>query len=171
MKKNSKKVTFKGEPITLIGNEIKPGDKAADFEVINNELKPVQLSDFQGKVKIISVFPSIDTGVCSKQNKTFDTEASKLSDDIVILAISNDLPFALQRYCGAEGINNLITLSDHKNLDFGTKYGFVIEELRLLARGVVVIDKDDKVTYVEYVPEIGQEPDYESALDAAKKIV
>lgn len=171
MKKDANKVTSKGEPITLLGNEIKPGDQAPDFSVINNDLKPVHLKDFSNKVKIISVFPSIDTGLCSKQNKTFDTEASKLSDEIVILAISNDLPFALQRYCGAEGISNLVTLSDHKDVDFGTKYGFLIEELRLLARGVIVIDKNDKVNYVEYVPEIGQEPDYESALEAAKKLI
>ncbi|MFP4018339.1 MAG: thiol peroxidase [Bacteroidales bacterium] len=171
MKRNANKVTSKGEPITLLGNEIKPGDQAPDFSVINNELKPVHLKDFNNKVKVISVFPSIDTGVCSKQNKTFDTEASKLSDDVVILAISNDLPFALQRYCGAEGISNLITLSDHKNVDFGTKYGFLIEELRLLARGVIVIDKNDKVAYVEYVSEIGHEPDYDSALEAAQKLI
>ncbi|MFP4047167.1 MAG: thiol peroxidase [Bacteroidales bacterium] len=171
MKRDANKVTFKGEPITLLGNEIKPGDQAPDFSAINNELKPVHLKDFKNKVKVISVFPSIDTGVCSKQNKTFDTEASKLSDYVVILAVSNDLPFALQRYCGAEGINNLVTLSDHKDVDFGTKYGFLIEELRLLARGVIVIDKNDKVAYVEYVPEIGQEPDYDSAIEAAKKLV
>ena len=171
MEKNKNKVTFMGDPVTLLGNEIKPGDDAPDFTVLNNELKPTKLSDFKGKVRILSVFPSIDTGVCSKQNKKFDEEASKLSDDTVILAISNDLPFALGRYCGAEGIDNLVTLSDHKDLDFGTKYGFLIEELRLLARGVVVIDQNDKVVYTEYVPEIGQEPDYKSAIEAAKKVL
>jgi len=171
MDKNKNKVTFKGEPVTLLGNETKAGQKATDFTVLNNELKPTKLSDYKGKVKILSVFPSVDTGVCSKQNKRFDDEASKLSDEVVILAISNDLPFALGRYCGAEGINNLVTLSDHKDLDFGTKYGFLIEELRLLARGVVVIDKNDQVVYTEYVPEIGEEPDYDSAIEAARKVI
>jgi thiol peroxidase len=171
MEKNKNKVTFKGEPVTLLGNEIKAGDQAPDFTALNNELKPTKLSDYKGKVKILSIFPSIDTGVCSKQNKRFDEEASKLSDDIVIIAVSNDLPFALGRYCGAEGINNLVTLSDHKDVDFGTKYGFLIEELRLLARGVVVVDQNDKVVYTEYVPEIGEEPDYDSAIGAAKKVI
>ena len=171
MQRNNEKVTFQGNPVTLIGNETKKGDDAPDFTVINNELKPVSLSDFSGKIKILSVFPSVDTGVCSKQNHRFNEEASKLSDDIVILAISNDLPFALNRFCGAEGIDKVITLSDHKDLDFSMKYGFLIEEMRLLARGVVVLDKKNKVQHVEYVPEIGQEPDYESAISAAKKLV
>ncbi|MCB2196044.1 MAG: thiol peroxidase [Bacteroidetes bacterium] len=171
MDKNKTKVTFKGNPITLLGNETKVNDKAVDFTVLNNSLEPVKLSDFDGKVKILSLFPSIDTGVCSKQAHTFNQKASSLSDDIVILAISNDLPFALSRFCGAEGIDNLITLSDHKNLDFSTKYGFLIEELRLIARGVVVIDKDNVVRYVEYVPEGTNEPDYDRAIEAAQKLV
>ncbi|MGM0496496.1 MAG: thiol peroxidase [Bacteroidota bacterium] len=170
MERNREKVTFQGNPVTLIGNEIKTGDKAPDFTVINNELKPVKMSNFDGKVKILSIFPSVDTGVCSKQNHRFNKEASELSEDIVILAISNDLPFALSRFCGAEGIDKIETLSDHKDLDFSMKYGFLIEEMRLLARGVVVIDKDNKVQHVEYVPEIGQEPDYDAAIKAAKDI-
>jgi thiol peroxidase len=171
MERNKDKVTFQGNPVTLIGNEIKTGNKAPDFTVLNNELKPVNMSDYDGKVKILSIFPSVDTGVCSKQNHRFNEEASKLSDDIVILAISNDLPFALSRFCGAEGIDKVITLSDHKDLDFSMKYGFLIEELRLLARGVVVVDKDNTVKHVEYVPEIGQEPDYDAAIKTAKEIV
>lgn len=170
MERNREKVTFQGNPVTLVGNEIKTGDKAPDFTVINNELKPVKMSNFDGKVKILSIFPSVDTGVCSKQNHRFNKEASELSEDIVILAISNDLPFALSRFCGAEGIDKIETLSDHKDLDFSMKYGFLIEEMRLLARGVVVIDKDNKVQHVEYVPEIGQEPDYDAAIKAAKDI-
>lgn len=171
MEKNNSKVTFIGNPITLVGKEVKVNDKAVDFTVLNNELKPVKLSDFDGKVKILSLFPSIDTGVCSKQAHSFNKEASNLGDDIVILAISNDLPFALNRFCGAEGIDNLITLSDHKNLDFSTNYGFLMEEFRLIARGVVVIDKDNTVKYVEYVPEGTNEPDYDSAVKAAKSLV
>jgi thiol peroxidase len=171
MDKNNTKVTFKGNPITLLGKETKVNEKAVDFTVLNNSLEQVKLSDFDGKVKILSLFPSIDTGVCSKQAHTFNQKASTLSDDMVILAISNDLPFALNRFCGAEGIDNLITLSDHKNLDFSTKYGFLIEELRLIARGVVVIDKDNVVRYVEYVPEGTNEPDYDRAIEAAQKLV
>lgn len=171
MDRNNTKVTFKGNPITLLGKETKVNDKAVEFTVLNNTLEPVKLSDFDGKVKILSLFPSIDTGVCSKQAHTFNQKASSLGDDIVILAISNDLPFALSRFCGAEGIDNLITLSDHKNLDFSTKYGFLIEELRLIARGVVVIDKDNVVRYVEYVPEGTNEPDYDRAIEAAQKLV
>ena len=171
MEKNNLKVTFVGNPVTLIGNEIKVNDKAVDFTVLNNSLEQVKLSDFDGKVKILSLFPSIDTGVCSKQAHTFNHEAASLSDDIVILAISNDLPFALKRFCGAEGIDNLVTLSDHKNLDFSTKYGFLMEELRLIARGVIVVDKDNTVKYVEYVAEGTNEPDYESAIKAAKELI
>lgn len=171
MEKTNTKIKSKGNPLTLIGPEIKVNDKAVNFTVSNNSFQEVKLSDFDGKVKILSLFPSIDTGVCSKQTHTFNNEAANLSDDIVILAISNDLPFALNRFCGAEGIDNLITLSDHKNLDFSTKYGFLIEELRLIARGVIVIDKENIVRYVEYVPEITDEPDYQSALAAAKKLV
>lgn len=171
MEKNNKKVTFKGNPVTLVGNEIKVNDKAIDFTVLNNGLASVKLSDYDGKVKILSLFPSIDTGVCSKQNHTFNKEAADLTDDIVIMAISNDLPFALNRFCGAEGIDKIVTLSDHKDLDFATKYGFLIDELRLIARGVVVIDKDNIVRYVEYVQEIIEEPDYDKAISVAKTLV
>lgn len=171
MEKNQNKVTFKGNPVTLLGKEIKEGDQAPDFTVLDNGLNPVKLSDYKGKVKVLSIFPSVDTSVCSKQNRRFNQEAAELSDDIEILAISNDLPFALNRFCDAEGIDKVTTLSDHKDVDFGTKYGFLIEELRLLARGVVVVDQNDKVKYVEYVPEIGNEPDYDSALNAAKSLV
>ena len=171
MNKNNTKVKFKDKPVTLVGTEIKVNDKALDFTVLNNALAPVKLSDYNNKVKILSIFPSIDTGVCSKQNHRFNEEAGKLNKDVVILAISNDLPFALNRFCGAEGITNLITLSDHKDLDFSLKYGFLIEELRLLARGVVVIDKQNIVRYVEYVKEVTTEPDYESALKIAKQYI
>lgn len=171
MQKTKDKVTFGGNPVTLLGNPIKEGDKAPDFTVLDNGLNPVKLSDYEGKIRILSVFPSVDTSVCNKQNKRFNQEAANLNGNTVILAISNDLPFALNRFCDAEGIDQMETLSDHKDVDFGTKYGFLIEELRLLARGVVVIDQDNLVRYVEYVPEIGQEPDYEAALKAAKELV
>jgi len=171
METNKTKVTFQGNPVTLVGREIRVGDHAPDFKALDNSLTPKTLDDFEGKVKILSIYPSIDTGVCSKQSHRFNKEADTLGDDIVIINISNDLPFALGRFCGAEGINNLVTLSDHKDTDFGQKYGFLIDELRLLARGVVVLDKDNKVQYVEYVSEIGNEPNYEKAIEAAKKLV
>ncbi len=171
MNKNSNKVTFAGNPMTLVGTEIKTGTTADNFTALDQGLAPVQLSDFDGKVKILSVFPSIDTGVCSAQTHRFNKEAASLDKNIQIITLSNDLPFALGRFCGAEGITNLVTLSDHKELDFGLKYGFVVEELRLLARGVIVIDKDNTVKHVEYVTEMTDEPNYEAALEIAKKLI
>lgn len=171
MEKNKDKVTFGGNPVTLVGTPIKQGDEAPDFTVQDNGLNPKKLSDYEGKVRILSVFPSVDTSVCSRQNKRFNQEAANLDSNMVILALSNDLPFALNRFCDAEGIDQVVTLSDHKDVDFGTKYGFLIEELRLLARGVVVVDQNNIVRYVEYVPEIGNEPDYEAALNAARQLV
>jgi len=171
MNKNNKKIAFAGNPMTLLGNEVKTETIANNFTALNQDLSPVQLSDFDGKVKILCIFPSIDTGVCSAQTHRFNKESSSLDKNIQIITLSNDLPFALGRFCGAEGITNLITLSDHKELDFGLKYGFVVEELRLLARGIVVIDKNNKVKYVEYVAEMTEEPNYEAALEVAKSLV
>ncbi|WP_372751081.1 thiol peroxidase [Labilibaculum sp.] len=171
MNKNNKKVAFAGNPMTLLGTEVKVGSTATNFTALNQGLEPVKLSDFDGKVKILSIFPSIDTSVCSAQTHRFNKEASSLDSNIQIITLSNDLPFALGRFCGAEGITNLITLSDHKELDFGLKYGFAVEELRLLARGIVVIDKENKVQYVEYVAEMTEEPNYEAALKVAKGLV
>lgn len=161
-------VLFGGNPLALSGNRVKVGDKAPEFTVIDNGLKPVKLADFKGKVKLISIFPSIDTSVCSIQNHKFNSEAGAYGDKVAFLAISIDLPFALKRFCGAEGINNLQTLSDHRDADFGNKYGFLIKDLRLLARGVVIIDKDDIIRYIEVVPNVGQEPNYDDALKALK---
>ena len=146
---------------------IKVGDKAPEFTVcLANNLSPVKLSDYKGKVRIISSVPSVDTGVCAAQTRRFNLEAAKLND-VVILTISADLPFALGRFCAAEGIDKVVTLSDHKETDFGIKYGFLIDELRLLARGIVVVDKYDIVRYVEYVSEVTNHPDYDKALAAA----
>jgi thiol peroxidase len=161
-------ITFRGEPVTVTGHETKAGQIAPDFTLTGVTLEPVKLSDFKDKVKIISVFPSIDTGVCALQTKRFNKEAAKLGDDIVILCISKDLPFAQSRFCGAEGIDKVITLSDYKNNEFGEKYGFLIEELGLLTRGVIVVDKDNVVQYVEYVKEVAEEPDYRKAIEEAK---
>ena len=153
MEKRTGVVTFAGNPITLVGPEIKVGQQAPDFTVLSNDLQPKTLKDYEGKVKVISVVPSLDTGVC---------------DDVVVLTISMDLPFAQKRWCGAAGVDKVETLSDHKDASFGTNYGFLIEELRLLSRGVVVINKDNKVTYVEYVPEVTQAVNFDAALEAIK---
>lgn len=160
-------VTMQGGALTLCGPEIKVGDVAPDFTVLDASLKPVKLSDFKGKVKVISTIPSIDTGVCAMQTRRFNQEAAAL-DGVAILTISCDLPFALGRFCGAEGIDKVLTLSDHKETDFGLKYGFLIKELRLLNRGIVVIDRDDKVVHVEYVKENTELPDFDAALAAVR---
>lgn len=170
MEKNNVKVTFKGNPVTLLGKAPKVGDVAPDFTALSASLEPVKLSDYDGKVKVIAVYPSIDTGVCAAQNRRFNKEADQLKD-VVVLSVSVDLPFAQGRFCAAEGLNNIVTLSDHKDLDFGSKYGYLIEELRLLARGTVIIGKDNKIAYVEYVPEIAQEPDYDKALAVVKELM
>ena len=163
-------VTMKGNPLTLLGKEIKVGDQAPDFTVVQNDLQPYTLKDAGNKVKIISVVPSIDTGVCELQTIYFNEEAAALGD-VLILTISVDLTFAQKRFCGAKGIDKVITLSDHKDLSFGLQYGFVIEEFRLLSRGIVVLDRDNKVAYVEFVKEVASEPDYESAMEAVKKLL
>lgn len=154
---------------TLLGEEVKVGDKAKDFTVVGNDLKPVKLSDYDGKVRILSIAPSIDTGVCSAQTRRFNEEAAKLGD-AVVLSVSMDLPFALGRFCGAEGIDSVVTTTDHMEADFGMKYGFLMKELRLLNRGIVVIDKDGTVKHVEYVENNSNEPDYDSALEVVKSL-
>jgi len=150
-----------------VGKEIKVGDVAPDFTVLDANLNPVKLSDAKGKKVIISVVPSVDTSVCAAQTRRFNEEATK-SDDIVIYTVSVDLPFALGRFCAAEGIDAVKTLSDHKDLSFALQYGFLIDELRILARGIVVVGTDGIVKYVEYVPEVTNHPDYDKALAAVK---
>ncbi|MEI7523312.1 MAG: thiol peroxidase [Mariniphaga sp.] len=169
MKESSVKVTFAGNPLTLLGNEIKVGDKAPDFIAVGAGLAPVKLSDFAGKTIIIAVYPSVDTSVCAAQNRRFNAEVNNLNE-VVVLSVSVDLPFAQSRFCAAEGLDNIKTISDHKDLDFGEKYGYVIKELRLLARGTVVIDKSGIVRYIEYVPEVTNEPDYNAALEVVKSL-
>ena len=153
----------------MLGNEIKVGDKAPDFTAVGAGLAPVKLSDYAGKTIISAAYPSVDTSVCAAQNRRFNTEINQLTD-VVVLSVSCDLPFAQSRFCAAEGLDRIITVSDHKDLDFGEKYGFVIKELRLLARGTVVIDKSGIVRYVEYVSEVTNEPDYDAALTLVKKL-
>ncbi|GGC93821.1 putative thiol peroxidase [Thalassobacillus devorans] len=161
-------ITFKENPVTLVGEEVKAGDKAPDFKVLANDLSEVTLNDYQGSVKLISVVPSLDTGVCAEQTRRFNEEATSLGD-VKVLTISMDLPFAQKRWCGAEGIENVDTLSDHRDASFGKAYGVLIEELRLLARAVFVVDSENKVTYAEYVSEATNHPDYESAIAAVEQ--
>jgi thioredoxin-dependent peroxiredoxin len=161
-------VTFKGNPVTLLGNEVKVGDQAPDFKVLANDMSEVTLQDTKGQVRLISAVPSLDTGVCDAETRRFNEEAVKL-DNVKVLTVSVDLPFAQKRWCGAAGIENVQTLSDHRELSFGEAYGVAIKELRLLARAVFVVDSNDKVTYVQYVSEVTDHPDYEAAVEAAKQ--
>ncbi|WP_310259842.1 thiol peroxidase [Fictibacillus barbaricus] len=160
-------VTFKEKPVTLLGSQVKVGDQAPDFKVLANDMSEVTLADTKGSVRLIAAVPSVDTGVCDAEVRRFNEEASKL-ENVKVLTISVDLPFAQKRWCGAAGVENVQTLSDHKDLSFGKAYGVAIEELRLLARSVFVIDSSDKITYVEYVDEVTSHPNYEAAIEAAK---
>lgn len=162
-------VTFKNEPITILGEEVKVGSVAHDFTVLANDLSEKTLKDYEGKKKLISAVPSLDTGVCSQQTRKFNEEAANEQDGVV-LTISNDLPFAQKRWCAAEGLDNVITLSDHRDLSFGENYGVIMKELRLLARSVFVLDKDNKVVYAEIVSEGTNHPDYDKALEAFKNL-
>ncbi|MBI2447167.1 MAG: thiol peroxidase, partial [Candidatus Omnitrophica bacterium] len=147
-------VTVKGNPVTLIGPELKVGDKAPDWTILDKELKEVRLKDFAGKIKLISVTPSLDTPVCNAQAGILNKEAAKLHDGIVIINVSIDLPFAVERFCTTAGIDKMKTFSDHRDASFGTGFGVLIKELRLLARSIFILDKDDVIRYIEIVPEI-----------------
>ncbi|MFP7736543.1 thiol peroxidase [Priestia aryabhattai] len=160
-------VTFAGNPVTLLGSQLKVGEKAPNFTVLTNDLSEVTLNDSKGYVRLISVVPSIDTGVCDAQTRRFNEEAAKLGN-VKVLTVSVDLPFAQKRWCGSNGIENVQTLSDHRDLSFGEAFGVAIKELRLLARSVFVVDSNDLVTYAEYVDEVTEHPNYEAAIEAAK---
>lgn len=161
-------VAFKGNPVTLVGQEVKAGQQAPNFTVLDHDLSPVSLGDSKGTVRIISVVPSVDTPVCDQQTRRFNQEAANLKD-VTVLTISVDLPFAQKRWCGAAGIDQVQTLSDYRDLSFGKAYGVVIEELRLLTRAIFVIDKNNKVVHAEYVSEVTEHPDYEAAIQVAIK--
>lgn len=163
-------ITMGNKPVTLIGNEVKVGDKAPDFTVLANDLTPVTLNDSNGKVRLIASVPSLDTGVCDAETRRFNEEAANLGDDVVFLTVSVDLPFAQRRWCGAAGIENVQTVSDHRELSFGEAYGVAIKENRLLARAVFVIDAEGTVQYVEYVSEATNHPNYEAAIEAVKSL-
>ena len=164
-------VTMKGEPLTLAGKRVKVSDLAEDFEVVANDLTTVKFSSFRGKVCLISSVPSLDTGVCDIQTRKFNEQAKALADDVVVLTISMDLPFAQGRWCGAAEVENVQTLSDHRKAQFGNAFGVLIKELRLLARAVFVVNKDGVVRYIQIVDELTNEPDYEAALKAAKELL
>jgi len=163
-------ITFKQNQVTLLGNEVKVGDKAPDFTVLANDLSPVSLKDSEGKIRLFVVVPSLDTGVCDAEVRRFNEEAAGLGENVVIYTVSVDLPFAQKRWCGAAGIDNVVTVSDHRDLSFGKAYGVAIEELRLLARSIFVVDAEGTVTYVEYVPESTNHPNYEAAIEAVKAL-
>ena len=171
MEENSEMITMKGNPLTLLGKQPKVGEQAPDFEVLDNDLSPVRLSSFRGKLCVIASVPSLDTPVCDMETRRFNEEAGILGPDVAILTISMDLPFAQKRWCGAAGVDKVTTLSDHLSASFGEAYGVLIKELRLLARAVFVVDGDGVVQYIQIVREVTAEPDYEDVLGALKKLL
>ena len=162
-------ITFGGKPLSVNGIQLQVGDKAPNFSVTKNDLSTISLNDLSG-IKLISIAPSLDTGVCQKQTKKFNEEVSSL-EGVNLMTISLDLPFAQARWCGSEGLENSLTVSDYQNRDFATKYALLIDELKLLTRAVLVLDKDNTIKYVEYLEEITNEPNYEAALKAVKSLI
>lgn len=163
-------ITFGGDKVTLEGKEIKIGDVAPSFKAVNKDLSDFNSEDLKGKIVVYSVAPSIDTPVCALQATTFNEEATKLSDDVKIVTVTVDLPFAQERFCSVKGIDNADIVSDYRYKEFGKKFGFMMEELQLLARGVVIVDRDGKVAYVEYVPEVTNDVNFDKALEEVKKL-
>lgn len=164
-------ISFGGQTVTLIGTHLQVGDKAPQFSVLDSNLQSVSSENWKDKILVISVFPSVDTPVCALQNNRFNQEATRLHEQVEVVSISVDLPFAQKRFCSAEGIDRVHVYSDYRDLDFGMKYGFVIRELRLLGRGVVVIDPKGMIRHIEYVSEVTQEPDYEAALKVVRSLL
>ena len=163
-------VTMRGNPLTLVGNEVKIGEAAPDFAALDLNLAPIKLSSYRNKICIISSVPSLDTPVCDMETRKFNEEAGKLGDKIQTLTISMDLPFAQKRWCGAAGVNKIQTLSDHREAQFGLAYGVLIKELRLLARAVFLVDPKGILQYTQLVKEIANQPNYEEIWNALKKI-
>ena len=164
-------ITMHGNPLTLLGSEIKTGDAAPDATLLDNNLTPVKISSYRGKVCVISSVPSLDTPVCDIETRRFNKEAEELGKDVIILTVSMDLPFAQKRWCGAAGVDRVITLSDHRDASFGNAYGMLIKELRLLARAVYVLDREGIVRYIQIVNELSNEPEYAKVIDEIKKLV
>jgi len=159
-------VTMRGNPLTLLGPELKVGDPAPDFTLLTNDMEPVTLADYKGMALALVSVPSLDPPVCAVETRRFNAEAAKLGSDVRILTISMDLPFAQKRWCGAMGIDKVVTLSDHREASFGLNYGVLIKELRLLARAVFIVNRAGELTYVELVREIADEPYYAGVLSA-----
>ena len=170
MSKTITAVTMKGNPVTLLGKEIEVGQTAPDAMLVANDLSTFNLSSLKGKKIILSVVPSLDTGICDLQTKRFNKEAASLGQDAVILTVSMDLPFAQKRWCGATSVDKVKTLSDHRDASLGENYGVLIKGLRLLTRAIFIIDQNFKITYKQIVPEITTEPNYDDALKALKKV-
>ena len=170
MKERTGLTTMRGNPVILLGNEVKVGDKAPDFVAVDNDLNPMGLSAFQGKTVVLSAVPSLDTPVCDTETRRFNQEATMLGSDVEIVTISMDLPFAQKRWCAAAGVDRVRTLSDHREASFGTAYGVLMKGPRLLARALFVVDKEGVVRYVQVVPEVTQEPDYDDVLEAVAQL-
>ena len=168
---SNRTVTMGGNPVELTGNAVNVGDSAPDFNVVAMDLSGRSLSDFSGKVCILSAVPSLDTGTCDTETRKFNELAAGLSDDIQVVTISVDLPFAQKRWCGAAGIDRVTVLSDHRNVSFGENYGVLVKDARLLARAIFVVDKGGVVRYTQLVPEISNEPNYDEVINAAKALV
>ncbi|MFH2037391.1 MAG: thiol peroxidase [Candidatus Zixiibacteriota bacterium] len=171
MKERKDVIKMKGNPMTLVGNEVRVGDKAPDFTVLDGTLSPVKMSSFAGKTVVLVSVPSLDTPVCDMETRRFNQEAAKIGDNVVIVTVSMDLPFAQARWCGAAGVDKVTVLSDYRDASFGENYGVLIKELRLLARTIFVVDKKGIVQYVQYVVETTTEPNYDEVLKAVKKVV
>lgn len=159
-------ITMKGNPLTLMGQELKIGDTAPDVVLADNDLAPVSLSGYLGKICIVSSVPSLDTPVCDMETRRFNEEAGALGDDVAIITVSMDLPFAQKRWCGTAGVDKVTTLSDYGDMAFGNAYGVLIKELKLLARAVFVLDREGIIQYIQLVNEVTEEPDYREILDA-----
>ena len=164
-------VTMKDQSMTLLGNEVEVGQKAPDFEVVTNNLSTVRFSSFHDKICIISSVPSLDTAVCDMQTRRFNEEAIKFGEDVVVLTISMDLPFAQKLWCGTAGVKNVQTLSDHREASFATAFGVLIKDVRLIARAVFIVDKDGIIRYIQIVDELTNEPDYQSVLDVVRELI
>jgi thiol peroxidase len=164
-------ITFKGNPFTLLGPELHVGDKAPDFTVVDNTLAPVTLASYSGKIKVISAVPSLDTPVCDTETRRFNQEAAALPDNVAVLTVSLDLPFAQKRWCGAAGIERVTTLSDYQERSFAAAYGVLIKELKLLSRSIFVIDAAGTIRYIQHVPEVTAEPDYAAVMAAVKSLL
>ncbi len=170
MEERSGKITMQGNPLTLLGPELKAGDMAPDVVLADNDLAPVSISSYKGKICVISSVPSLDTPVCDMETRRFNEEAGALGDDVAIVTVSMDLPFAQKRWCGSAGVDKVITLSDYGEMSFGRAYGVLIKELKLLARSVFVLDREGIIRYIQLVHEVADEPRYQEILDAVGAI-